>query len=88
MIIPRLPEIALAEIKAHQATRRLAVQRIVEPIPFPPCKNCMGDGVVYVSFLGSGPSKAPVTMHKPSTWFETGWYVIERTAAYPCPSCA
>jgi hypothetical protein len=88
MIIPSLPSAAIADIKVHQAGRKLAVQRIVEPIELARCKNCMDDSVVYVSFLGTGPTKQPTTMGKPSTWLEHGWYVIERTASYPCPACS
>ena len=88
MIIPTLPQLALTEIKFHQATKRMAVQRILEPKILARCKNCMDEGAVFVSFLGTGPTQQPVTMHKPSTYVETGWYVIERTAAYPCPVCS
>jgi hypothetical protein len=87
VIIPTLPNNALLEIRAHEVGRKIAVQRIVTPIPLAHCKNCMDDGVVYVSFLGTGPTKQPVTMAKPSTWVENGWYLIERTSGYPCPCC-
>ena len=87
MIVPTLPNNALLEIKAHQVGGKIAVQRIVDPTPLARCKNCMDDGVVYVSFLGTGPTKQPVTPAHPSTYVETGWYVIERTAGYACPCC-
>jgi hypothetical protein len=87
VIIPRLPDKAELEIKLHRAQKKIAVQRIVDEIPLSRCRNCMDDGVVYVSFLGTGPTRQPVTMAHPSTWVENGWYLIERTAGYPCPLC-
>lgn len=88
MIIPSLPTLAIAEIKAHNQAKKIAVYRIVDPVENPACPNCMDEHIVYVSFLGTGPTKTPTTMMKPSTWVDTGWYVIERTAAYPCPRCS
>jgi hypothetical protein len=94
MLIPTLPEIALAEIKAHMASGKLAVHRIVEAKPLAACQNCADDGLIYVSLLGAGPSKQPIGMSKPSTFFEgdgyakKGWYLIDRTASYPCPKCS
>ena len=57
------------------------------------CKNCAGEGIAYLSFLGAGPAKTPITSLKPSTFVEKserngeGWYVIERTKGYLCPAC-
>jgi hypothetical protein len=94
MFIPTLPDLALAEIKAHISSGKLAVHRIVEPKPLAACQNCNDDGLVYVSLLGAGPSKQPIGTGKPSTYFEgdgfgkKGWYLIERTASYGCPKCS
>jgi hypothetical protein len=94
MLIPTLPELATIEVRAHVASGKLAVHRIVEPKPMAACSNCCDDGLVYISLLGAGPSKQPVTMSKPSTYFggdgfgKKGWYLIERTASYPCPKCS
>lgn len=87
MIIPALPNAAQLEVLAHQRTKKLAVYRIVSAVEDAVCRNCMDEGVVYVSFLGAGPTKAPITTKVPSTWVEHGWYVIENTKAYPCPHC-
>jgi hypothetical protein len=94
MLIPTLPEAALIDVRAHIASGRLVVHRIIEAKPLAQCTNCADDGVLYVSFLGAGPSKQPIGMGKPSTYFEgdgfgkKGWYLIERTASYSCPKCS
>ena len=94
MLIPTLPDIAMVEVKAHVASGRLAVHRIIEQKPIATCQNCQDEGVIYVSLLGAGPSKQPIGMSKPSTYLggdgyaKRGWYQIERTASYPCPRCS
>ena len=94
MLIPELPEIAKAEVRAHVASGKLAVHRIVEAKPLAACPNCCDDGLVFVSLLGAGPAKQPIGTSKPSTYFEgdgygkKGWYLIERTASYSCPKCS
>lgn len=93
MLIPTLPEIARMEAKAHAASGKLAVHRIIEQKPIAKCKNCQDDSLVYVSFLGAGPTKQPLGLSKPSTFVagdgfvKQGWYEIERTVSYPCPNC-
>lgn len=92
-LTPYLPPAAKIEVQTHERMGKLVVHRILEGKENDACKNCAGEGVVYVSFLGSGPAKTPLTNLKPSTWVEkserngAGWYVIERTAGYPCPHC-
>ena len=94
MIIPTLPDIARAEAKAHIASGKLAVHRIVSPKMAAECPNCQDDGLVFVSMLGAGPSKQPIGTSKPSTYVEgdgyakRGWYLIERTVSYSCPMCS
>jgi hypothetical protein len=94
MLIPTLPDEALIEVRAHVAAGKLAVHRIVEARPLAQCQNCQDDGLVYVSLLGAGPAKQPIGTSKPSTYFpgdgygRKGWYLIDRTASYPCPACS
>ena len=46
-----------------------------------------------VSCCSKGPTQSPITMAKPSTYYEggpkfdKGWYLIERTISYICPHC-
>jgi len=57
------------------------------------CKNCAGDGQVYIAFCAKGPAQIPNTIKKPSLWFDgnnkwgKGWYLTDRTVAYPCSHC-
>jgi len=57
------------------------------------CPNCAGYGAVLISFCKYGPSAAPLTNKKPSTYFPgngrfgKGWNLIEQTLALPCPRC-
>lgn len=94
MLIPTLPDQAMLEIRAHLASGKLAVHRVVEQKQISKCQNCQDDSVVYVSFLGAGPTKQPLGLSKPSTFVQgdgyakRGWYEIERTVSYPCPTCA
>ena len=92
-ISPYLPPAAKIEVTQHERAGKLVVHRLVEGKEADACRNCAGEGLLYLSFLGAGPTKTPITNIKPSTWVEAserngaGWYVIERTAAYPCPHC-
>lgn len=88
MILPTLPDIAKSDVKAWNGAGKRAARRIIDDSTGS-CKNCGGLGEVLVSFLGTGPSKAPMTTKKPSTWIENeGWFVIEDTKGYPCPVCS
>lgn len=88
MILPTLPDIAKADVKAWNAQGKRAARRIIDQHTGT-CKNCQGLGEVLVSFLGVGPTKAPVTTKKPSTWIENeGWFLIEDSKSYPCPVCS
>lgn len=87
----RLPDRAMSDVKAWVFQGKRAAHRCVEDKPLAACKNCQDEGLVYVSFLGSGPSQQPITMHKPSTYLDLvdgkGWYLIENTTSYECPVC-
>lgn len=92
-ITPYLPQDAIDRIKLWQASKKVAVQRVVPVNYGAKCQNCQDHGVVYVSFLGSGPSRAPITIKHPSTYVEgngkimEGWYIIENTIGFVCPHC-
>jgi predicted RNA-binding Zn-ribbon protein involved in translation (DUF1610 family) len=94
MVIPTLSDQAMHEIRAHVASGKLAVHRIVEQKQIARCQNCQDDSVIYVSFLGAGPTKQPLGHSRPATFVQgdgyarRGWYEIERTVSYPCPACA
>lgn len=92
-IAPYLPPEAVAQVKGWAAAKKIAVQRIVARRNGSECENCQDVGVVYVSFLGRGPTRTPITIKKPSTYVEAdgqvraGWYVIDHTLGYECPHC-
>lgn len=91
MILPTLPDAAKSDVRAWNATKRKAARRVIVGMGVDglTCKNCAGLGEVYISFLGAGPTKAPVTSKKPSTHIDgEGWYLIEDTKGYPCPACS
>jgi hypothetical protein len=56
------------------------------------CRNCQGNGVVYLVLAESGPHGHPM-VGKVLTWYDgdgqtrKGWYVIGDTLAFVCPEC-
>lgn len=92
-VAPYLPQEAKDKIRVWEMNGKIAVQRIVPNSSSAKCKNCQDHGVVYVSFLGKGPTKAPLTTKKPSTYLEgngrvgEGWYIVDTTVGYICPHC-
>ena len=92
-IAPYLPPIARVEVQQHEAGKKLCVHRIVESHGDESCKNCAGEGIVYLSFLGAGPTRLPLPGTRPSTFVPAsekngeGWFIIEKTSGYPCPHC-
>ena len=91
-VTPYLSKTAKFDVRQHEAQRKLVVHKVLESKEGT-CPNCAGEGIVYLSFLGAGPSKVPITTKAPSTFVEKserngeGWFVIERTQGYLCPAC-
>ena len=56
------------------------------------CRNCQGNGVVYLVLAESGPHGHPM-VGKVLTWYDgdgqtrKGWYVIGDTLSFTCPEC-
>lgn len=89
MILPTLPEIAKSDASAWNAQGKRVARRILDAPSHSACSNCAGLGEVIVSFLGAGPTKTPLTSHKPSTYIkDEGWYLVEATKCYACPVCS
>ena len=92
-ITPYLPAEARSDIREWELAGKIAVHRVAESNPRALCQNCMDHGVIYVSYLGAGPTRQPITIKKPSTYIEPGellkpgWYIITRTVTYICPHC-
>jgi hypothetical protein len=94
-VTPYLPEEAIAHMRSWQAKGKIATVCAFEKHPQPICGNCQDMGIVYVSFLGDGPTVTPPTIRKAATYLEAdgekhrrgGWYIIEQTAGYWCPHC-
>ena len=94
-ITPYFPPVALSASQAWEAGNKISKVIAYERNPLAVCGNCQDVGVVYVSFLGMGPTDHPVTIMKASAWLDAdggrgigaGWYIVEKTIGYPCPHC-
>lgn len=57
------------------------------------CKNCGGGRFILLNMIDAGPFKDVPGTKKSITWFDgdgingVGWYIIERSATFPCPEC-
>ena len=77
----------------ERSERAPAFVRVLRHDPDAACQNCAGYGVILISFCKYGPSDAPLTNRKASTYFSgnghfgKGWYLIEQTLAIACPRC-
>lgn len=91
-VTPYLPESAKGDIKAARFEGKPCFIRVMPQTgDVHACKNCSGNGYVYVSYCEAGPFRyAPGSL---ATWFDgdgrngKGWYKIAETVAYKCPEC-
>lgn len=90
---PYLPEEAKKAIRTWKSLegRPVFIRVVPQTGDKHACKNCSGNGYVYVSFCSAGPFRyAPGSL---ATWYDggpdyaKGWYTIKETAAYECPHC-
>jgi hypothetical protein len=92
-ITPYLPEDWLERAKKWEVEQAQPVFVLAMDGYPNQCKNCGGNGLVYMVFCKAGPFHLPTSTKKLFTWFDgdmiypKGWYEVETTVPIPCPEC-
>lgn len=89
---PYFPLEINAQIKMWEETKNMPVLTWAMTLKEGQCRNCGGDGLVYIRFCEAGPYKTPFHPGV-MTWFDgdgrygKGWYRVKNTIAINCPKC-